>query len=285
MNPRLRSGLKAVVRTAQRTEFALAIPERALMRRGVWSTSGLALPHFLGLGAPKSGSTWLHHCLAAHPDVFVPPEKEVHYFCHFYHHTVHWYAGRFAAAGDRLRGEITPNYAELTPGRIDVVADLLPSANLLLMMRHPVDRAWSHAQMNVARQRNRSVESVPVAEYIAHARSAHSLDSGDYVGMVDRWTRRYPTEQLWLGTYDQMVSDPKSLLISVFDFLGVTTDVDWAAFPFDIVIDRGAPGADLVGQRGGGTEIPAELSVALTELYAPRIERMKQRFGALVADW
>jgi hypothetical protein len=281
----MKRAAKSLVRTVQRAEYAVSAPGRALTRRGILSSNRLALPQFLGLGAPKAGSTWLHHCLAAHPGVFVPPEKELHYFCHFYHHSLRWYAGHFDAAGDRLRGEITPNYSELTPDRIDVVADLLPEAGLLLMIRHPVDRAWSHAQMNVARQRNRPVDSVPVSEYIAHARSAHSLDSGDYVGIVDRWTKRYPAERLWVDSYDRMVSDPRALLTSLFDFLDVGTDVDWNAFPLDTVIDRGAPGADLVGSRGGGSAMPTELEAELRAMYAPRIEQMKERFGDLVSDW
>lgn len=281
----MKQGFKKVVRTAQRAEMVVAAPQRALMRRGILATSGMTLPHFLGLGAPKSGSTWIHHCLAAHPQVFVPPEKELHYFCHFYHHTLSWYAARFAGSEDRVRGEITPNYAELSPRRIDVVADLLPDAKLLLMMRHPVDRAWSHAQMNVARQQNRPVESIPVAEFIAHARSAHSLDSGDYVGIVQRWTRRYPLERLWIATYDQITSEPKALLESLFEFLEVSTEVDWTSFPIDTVIDRGAPGDDLIGVRGGGSAMPAEFAAVVRDLYAPRLERIRDRFGPLVAGW
>lgn len=37
-------------------------------------------PHFLGIGAPRSGSTWLHVVLSQHPDIYMPPIKEVHYF-------------------------------------------------------------------------------------------------------------------------------------------------------------------------------------------------------------
>jgi hypothetical protein len=279
--------LRPVAKTVRRLEYAASIPERALMRRGIMSTDDLMLPQFLGLGAAKTGSTWIHHCLDAHPEVFVPPGKELHYFCHFYHHTVHWYARQFTEAGDRVRGEITPNYAELKADRIDVVADLLPEARLLLMLRHPVDRAWSHAQMNLARQLKRPVESVPTPEYIAHARSAHSLDSGDYVGIVDRWTRRYPLDQLWIGTFDQMVTDPRSLLTALFGFLGVSTEVDWSTFPLDTVIDRGAGVgvSDLIGQRGGEAPMPPEVAEALTELYAPRMDQMKQRFGGLVERW
>lgn len=282
----MRTIVKRAVRTAQRAGVVASGPERLLVRRGVLSRDRLTLPHFLGLGAPKSGSTWLHHNLDAHPDVFVPPEKELHYFCHFHHRSIRWYAGKFAAAGERVRGEITPNYASLEPRLVDEVADLMPRLKLLLMMRNPIDRAWSHAQMNLARQQNRPVDAVPAHEYIAHFRSLHSIESGDYVEIVDRWTLRFPDAQLWFGTYDAMVSSPKDLLTSVFEFLGVTSDVAWDRFPIATVIDRGRPGSeDLVGRRGGGSELPDELREVLVDIWAPRIEVMKERFGSVVATW
>lgn len=278
--------MKRVVRVAQRAETVIAAPERALIRRGTLGTEHLTLPHFLGLGAPKSGSTWLHHNLDRHPEVFVPPEKELHYFCHFHHRSIRWYSSKFSQADARMRGEITPNYAELPSSLVDEIADLMPDLRLLLMMRDPVDRAWSHAQMNLARQKNRTVESVPKTEYIAHFRSAHSIDSGDYLAIVDRWSARFPEERMWLGTYDDMVERPEQLLASVFDFLGVDSDVDWEAFPTSTVIDRGRPGSeDLVGRRGGGSELPDDLRTELERIWTPRIEAMAERFGPAAERW
>ena len=162
----------------------------------------------------------------------------------------------------------------------------MPDAKLLLMVRHPVDRAWSHAQMNLARQRGRTVDQVPRDEFIAHFRSVHSIASGDYQSIIDRWTRRYPDDQLWLGTYDRMVSDPKGLLTSVFEFLDVESDVDWAAFPASTVIDRGRPGSDdLVGRRGGGTELPEELARELWSIWAPRIEALGKHYPEVTGRW
>jgi hypothetical protein len=40
------------------------------------------LPHFLGIGAQKAASTWLYSCLRAHPRLWLPPIKELHYFTH-----------------------------------------------------------------------------------------------------------------------------------------------------------------------------------------------------------
>lgn len=37
-------------------------------------------PHFLGIGAQKAGTSWLHECLKKHPELWLPPEKELHYF-------------------------------------------------------------------------------------------------------------------------------------------------------------------------------------------------------------
>jgi hypothetical protein len=40
------------------------------------------LPHFLGIGAQKSATSWLDRCLRAHPGLWLPPIKELHYFTH-----------------------------------------------------------------------------------------------------------------------------------------------------------------------------------------------------------
>ncbi len=39
-------------------------------------------PDFIGIGAQKAGTSWLHHNLAKHPQIWMPPLKEIHYFDH-----------------------------------------------------------------------------------------------------------------------------------------------------------------------------------------------------------
>ena len=56
------------------------------------------LPHFLGIGAQKAASTWLYGCLRAHPRLWLPPIKELHYFTHRVE-DVH------SGIGARLRGK------------------------------------------------------------------------------------------------------------------------------------------------------------------------------------
>lgn len=44
------------------------------------SSDNSPYPHFLGIGAQKAGTTWLYRMLARHPDLWLPPVKELHYF-------------------------------------------------------------------------------------------------------------------------------------------------------------------------------------------------------------
>jgi hypothetical protein len=44
----------------------------------------MALPHFLGVGVQKAATSWLWSSLRQHPEVWMPPVKELHYFDHMY---------------------------------------------------------------------------------------------------------------------------------------------------------------------------------------------------------
>ncbi|HLF04873.1 MAG TPA: sulfotransferase, partial [Dehalococcoidia bacterium] len=69
------------------------------------------LPNFCIIGAQKSGTTSLAYYLRAHPDVFLAPGKEVHYFNANFEKGTEWYKSRFAGAGkQKAVGDATPNY-------------------------------------------------------------------------------------------------------------------------------------------------------------------------------
>jgi hypothetical protein len=68
-------------------------------------------PHFLGIGAQKAATTWLHRCLRAHPDLWLPPIKELHYFTHRAHDLRRGVAGRLIGqdwVNRRLRRILKP---------------------------------------------------------------------------------------------------------------------------------------------------------------------------------
>lgn len=101
-------------------------------------------PTFLIIGAPKAGTTSLAAYLAEHPDVFIAPEKEVHFFNRNFDKGTDWYRSRFAdARGQKAIGEASPTYMYL-PHALDRIAETLPDVRLIAILRNPIDRAYSH---------------------------------------------------------------------------------------------------------------------------------------------
>jgi hypothetical protein len=107
----------------------------------------LALPTFLGIGVPRGGTTWLHALLETHPEINMPSRrKEIRFFDAHFETGTQWYEGFFCDPEEQERfraiGEVSPQYiyCEECPRRI---SETLPGVRLILMLRHPVDRAYS----------------------------------------------------------------------------------------------------------------------------------------------
>lgn len=131
-------------------------------------------PDFLICGAQRCGTTSLFRTLAQHPDVVTPfLHKGVHFFdtASRYAHGPAWYRGHFplrslanrrAASGHARTGEASPYYVfhPLAGARI---ADVVPDARLLVLLRDPVERAYSaHKQ-----ETGRGFETEPLERALA----------------------------------------------------------------------------------------------------------------------
>ncbi|HZU38801.1 MAG TPA: sulfotransferase domain-containing protein [Gemmataceae bacterium] len=195
-------------------------------------------PDFLIISPPKTGSSWLAANLRCHPQVFVPSIKEVKYFSSFMRWLDwSWYLHQFDPAGERLKGEASPSYALLPVERIRLVRRLLPDLKLIFLMREPIARAWSHAKHNYRFREatfagcEHSFADVAEEQWRANVNDDWSLASGDYLGQLRRWLAVFPREQLFVGFYESITSDPEGLLRAVLAFLGADPRVDMSGFP------------------------------------------------------
>ena len=264
--------------------------ERQLFSAGFFSLDSLTLPHFLGLGAPQAGSTWLYVNLSQHPDVFLSGKKETHYFTrHFHKWPLRYYASLFEEGADKVRGEITPGYNLLRLDRIRYIRKILPDARLILIIRNPVDRAWSSFRREGARVAKstgiefENIDESKARKYFQRHRTAEwgrawdyeqGLSHEHYIEQIDRWTSIYPEEQLFVGFFDELKNDPKALMMKVCRHIGVRTDIDWDSMPLAKVVNKNPEHA-----------IPDHFLEYLKELYSEEIERLYDRFGEPVATW
>jgi hypothetical protein len=264
-----------------------AVPTRfERWRYGLWprGAAALPLPDFLGIGAQKAGTTWLWENLRRHPGVFVPERKELHYWDNKWERPLAYYAGRFAEGAGRVRGEITPAYGILPAERIRFIHRLLPDLRLVLLLRNPVDRAWSQLAMELGRE-GRKPEEVPADELVAFASSERALRRGDYTAILERWLAVFPEEQLLVGFFEEIREQPRALLRRVFEHLGVDAQPDWGRFALDEVIVPNPDGVPMARAVDPRPACPAALREALERRYEPDLTQLAARFGAPVERW
>jgi hypothetical protein len=120
-------------------------------------------PDFLVIGAQKAGTTWLHRNLQAHPGIWMP-KREVHYFDRKIKDDSFddgWYASLFEPAEEgKTVGEYTPSYSVIDRDMVARVHELMPEAKIVLMMRNPIERAWSQAVMMRSKKKEEEAQNV-----------------------------------------------------------------------------------------------------------------------------
>lgn len=193
---------------------------------------GGTLPDFIIVGAQRSGTTSLARYLAAHPEIHVVREKEVHFFDRYDAKGIDWYKSRFSGASRRqLAGEATPEYMYL-PRVPPMMAKTVPHARLIAILRNPVDRAYSEYLF----ARGQGYEQLSFEEAIAaepqrlvtgmgHDRTRYAyLDRGHYLRQLMRITQYHARERLLVLLFEDLAADPVAIFRRTCTFLSVNDE-------------------------------------------------------------
>lgn len=231
---------------------------------------------FLGIGAQKSGTTWLYRMLETHPCIRFPAGKEVHFWDQRIQNGVDWYARLFSESTPGLRqGEITPAYSMLEPQTIQQVRSINPSLRIVFLIRNPMDRAWSSAQMALQRA-EMTIDEASDQWFIDHFRSSGSMRRGDYETTLRRWRAVFSIEQVLLLRYENIRVAPLHLLQQCAKHLGVDPD-HFAQLPKSVLSER------VFG--GSGHPVRESLRPVLTALYHDRIAAFAEYTGLDFRVW
>src|SRR5438093_1590857 len=111
--------------------------------------NNIRLPTFFIVGAPRCGTTALYTYLRQHPDLFLPENKEPHFFGSDLYHpgfvrNLDEYLSLFLEAGNKKRaGEASVWYLYSRNAAAEIMA-FCPSARIIAMLRNPVDMMYSN---------------------------------------------------------------------------------------------------------------------------------------------
>ena len=179
----------------------------------------MTLPTFLGIGVQRGGSTWLHTLLASHPDVYMPTlRKEIRFFDRYYARGLGWYKTFFCSSEEarkyRAIGEISPEYYECSecPERIFTS---LPDVKLIIMLRHPISRAYSQYGFNVQRRNYRG----SFEDFLATRPSA--LEKGYYSRYLKQYLRSFDRTRILPLLFEDVFTDLSQTQTTLANFLGI----------------------------------------------------------------
>jgi Sulfotransferase family len=204
----------------------------------------VSLPDFFVFGAPKAGTTALHAALARHPQLFMSSVKEPKFFlcdgpppdqggpgdAHSYREWI-WRPEEYERLFDdappgTLRGESTPFYLSDLAAH-QRIRRAVPDARLIIVLRDPVDRAysnWAHLWadgletigdfLTACAEEPRRTEAgwAPFWQYLA---------TGLYGRQLQHLYTLFPRDQVLVIRYMALVDQPGTTLDTVCRFLGV----------------------------------------------------------------
>ena len=181
----------------------------------------MTLPTFIGLGAPRSGTTWLHKLLDSHPDVYMPTRrKEIRFFDQYYERGPGWYETLFPPVehADRYQalGEISPQYLEFEkcPQRI---FKTIPESKLIVLLRHPVNRAYSQYGFFVQRRNFRGSFEDFLSE------RPRALKRGFYSRYLKQFLRYFDRSQILSLLFEDIFKDKFRTQQTIANFLEIDT--------------------------------------------------------------
>lgn len=206
-----------------------------------------AIPNFVVIGAAKAGTTSLHGWLSQHPQVFVPGQKELHFFAEpwlrencrgpgderkLQHLAADWhdYLAHYRDAGGYTAiGDVSPSYFSWWPSR-DAIRQRLGEPRILLLLRDPVGKAFSQYTHLLRDGREKlsfweGLQAEP--DRIARGYGAiwRYLGGASYAEPTERFLETFGRDRMKILFFEDLISRPHDVLRETFEFLGVAPDV------------------------------------------------------------
>ena len=261
-------------------------------------------PDFLCIGAHKAGSTWLYQQLDSHPDFWMPPVKELHYFdqlsrvqraarprsrderdLRFLERLqslsaeqaidLENYGRLFEPKASLLSGDISPNYSTLSKEVVRQVVGYFPNLKVMFLARDPVERVWSHLSMEVHYRQIEPFDVTNIDEVNRNLFRRGMLLRSYPSAVVARWKRYVHPEQFRVYFFDDLQSNPAELRRSILCFSGADPD---------------KPGSRLMADYSSWTKmekLPLTNNVRshLAKFFKNELKTCAARLGGPARDW
>jgi len=231
-------------------------------KNGNGSNVDSARPDFLCVGVHKGGTTWLYQQLDSHPDFWMPPLKELHYFDQLsrvqrpsslrcrderdrrfleginslsakpYIDFEH-YGQLFEPKGSLLSGDISPNYSTLSNKIVRQIVRYFPKLKVIFLARDPVERVWSHLSMEVHYHQIEAFDVSDIDEVNRNLLRRGLLSRSYPSAVVAQWKHYVHPDRFRIYFFDDLQRNPSELRRSILGFLGADPEKPVSRVPSD----------------------------------------------------
>lgn len=197
-------------------------------------------PSVFILGAQKAGTTSLYQFLVENNCVAPSNKKEIYFFNnkHNFEKGLRWYISHFPLFSSKPTCDATANYFE-SANAAERLRKHFPEAKLIILLRNPVDRAFSHYQMAI----KYGFEKLSFEDALEcednRVNYGHQLDNkhnyvqqrlgyrtkGKYSEQLKRWMEFFPMNQIHVVQSEQLFSNPEVECQKVLEFIGAPTEI------------------------------------------------------------
>lgn len=185
-----------------------------------------------------------------------------------------WYISLFEEAARRgyLVGEVTPAYALLPKETITEIYKLSPFAKIIVILRDPVSRTWS----NLARYARKYNITLSENEIHSRIRNRRNEIRVQYNRMLDNWLDVFPSENVYVSFFDDLVENAQGFIDDIYEFLGVARMS--AELPKRLFAPVHAGTAYL-------DPMPNWVLAELANMYEPELRRLRERLAGRTVAW
>lgn len=254
-------------------------------------------PDFMIIGPQRTGTSWLHKNIGSHPQIYLPKEKELYFFSNliikdgnstYNSDRLQWYSKKInpniwylivkyirdirnfnTNYSVKITGESTASYAVMAEELINEIIILKPDIKIIMLVRHPVERAWSNAKRVLMRSKARRFEEIDFKEFESFYKNENQITAGMYSRTIRKWSKHVRPENIFVGLFDEIKKNPKKLLVKIFKFLGVIYD--------DVFVDRKL--SKEVINPTNNMKIPQIHSELLNGIFKDEFNKLNQMFN------
>ena len=200
------------------------------------------LPHFILAGSPKCGSTSLFYYLAEHPEIFMSPQKEIHYFSFeilneldqgpndervnaFHINNYDDYINQFRKAKPtQIIGEVSPSYVNYPETTIPKIKKHIGNPKIIMLIRDPIKRAYSNYLHLFREDREKLSFYDALLEEDERIKNKYSdfwyyRFNSMYYDKIKKFDDAF--DKMLIVTTENLNKDPKAVMKSIYRFLGV----------------------------------------------------------------